>query len=167
MNTDIIKSDNFIYVRNPTLKYANANRFCQQRFGTDLASVHSDDEMYEITCLVANDVAYIGLDDKGNRGVEGTFTWIDGTSLDYTKWAPGEPNQHGGTNEDCTVTWEDGEYWNDAPCSYEQQFVCARPRTFIYLFVYTYSIFSTFWMFILINLSLFKLHTFLFFIINL
>ena len=31
----------------------------------------------------------------------GLFTWSDGHMVTFTYWAPGEPNNHAGYNEDC------------------------------------------------------------------
>lgn len=63
--------------------------------------------------------AWTGLNDVDN---EGTFTWTDGSLLDYTHWAGGEPNNtfdFGGfvSDEDAVVlnwfTFNAG--WNDLP----------------------------------------------------
>ena len=51
--------------------------------------------------------AWIGLSDLKEEGV---FAWVDGSALDYTNWAGGEPNNAG--EEDCVEMRSDGT-WND------------------------------------------------------
>lgn len=55
--------------------------------------------------------AWIGLSD---RGIEGAFTWADGTALDYASWAAMEPTSLRGASgggEDCVsmraLLWQD------------------------------------------------------------
>ena len=57
--------------------------------------------------------------------VEGTWDWIDGTSLDRTNWGDGEPNQkmitdiYPNGNVDCGVVFQNK--WYDSKCSYVVQ----------------------------------------------
>ena len=57
----------------------------------------------------------------------GSFSWADGTQLNYTNWILNEPN---GLNrgENCgEYKFASGMYaWNDAPCSVEKPFLCKR-----------------------------------------
>ena len=46
------------------------------------------------------------------------------TAMDYTHWAPGQPD--GGTQENCIEMWTTGE-WNDAPCGDVKGYACMVP----------------------------------------
>ncbi len=60
--------------------------------------------------LAAGFTTMIGISDRAN---EGDFVWSDGSPVDFTAWAGGEPNNLFG--EDCTYLQADGT-WNDAGC---------------------------------------------------
>lgn len=53
--------------------------------------------------------------------------WTDLTSLGFTNWAPGEPNEafHDGDvgKENCVEMYHDGT-WNDNNCVQKRGFVC-------------------------------------------
>ncbi|XP_041363357.1 echinoidin-like [Gigantopelta aegis] len=62
---------------------------------------------------------WIGLTDVLK---EGSFVWTDGSTLDWTNWAKGEPNSYGG-DEDCVLQTDRG--WIDVSCTAAPyQFVC-------------------------------------------
>ncbi|XP_033746963.1 lactose-binding lectin l-2-like [Pecten maximus] len=52
------------------------------------------------------------------------WRWVsDNSTLTYTDWRPGEPNDVGG-NEDCVHLKSDG--WNDGRCSIAFAFICEK-----------------------------------------
>jgi hypothetical protein len=57
---------------------------------------------------------WIGLTDQV---IEGTFEWINGETLNYTNWAPGEPNNE--MNDDYVIIHSSNQTnpgtWNDSP----------------------------------------------------
>ena len=57
--------------------------------------------------------------------VEGTWTWISGTTLGFTHWGDGEPN-NAGNNEDCGQVRSDGR-WNDVNCAGAAPALCELP----------------------------------------
>ena len=60
--------------------------------------------------LLSNTQFWIGFSDQNT---EGQFTWSDGSTSTYAKWAPTEPSNSGPTgNEDYTLinTTEEGVY---------------------------------------------------------
>jgi hypothetical protein len=71
-------------------------------------------------------VAGLGLDGSPNYWLGGSqertlsgngdWSWVDGTTWDFTAWAPGEPNDAGlGRNsENYLMTWGNGSVWNDS-----------------------------------------------------
>lgn len=59
---------------------------------------------------------HIGINDIAR---EGTYVWSDGSSVSYTRWNSGEPNNCCGS-EDCGEMWHVGgatPTWNDMPCN--------------------------------------------------
>ena len=87
-----------------------------------MAVIHSEEENEMIrTILCQNNwkEAWIGFSDKNE---EGNFVWDDGSTVDYTNFRDGEPNNYGGT-EDCTFIKEGGG-WNDVKCGENAAFVC-------------------------------------------
>ena len=65
---------------------------------------------------------WIGLNDISS---EGSFVWEDGSSVSFTNWHSGEPN-NGGGGEDCTQLnrYHPTQTWNDEPCGQGLPFVC-------------------------------------------
>ena len=90
----------------------------------DLPSLHSqteEDLLTERLLTVTSEPVWLGL----ARGGDGSFSWVDGTGLDYEFWADGEPNSDGSDGEDCVelyTAWE-GK-WNDAACSDYKGIIC-------------------------------------------
>jgi len=83
--------------------------------GAKLATFHSD-----------ADIAMLGSSNLNKKwvGVVWTDSWgfSDGTALDYSYWAPGEPN--GNANEPCVVTANDNGQWNDWACNHSAGYIC-------------------------------------------
>uniref|UniRef100_A0A8C9TLX2 Ladderlectin-like n=1 Tax=Scleropages formosus TaxID=113540 RepID=A0A8C9TLX2_SCLFO len=73
--------------------WADAQIHCT-RFSASLASIHSLQEyrfVQNVTRGFGNNfpLAWMGGTDAPQ---EGKWIWVDGTPFDFTKWAPGEPN---------------------------------------------------------------------------
>uniref|UniRef100_A0A914DES8 C-type lectin domain-containing protein n=1 Tax=Acrobeloides nanus TaxID=290746 RepID=A0A914DES8_9BILA len=81
---------------------------CKTLYDGNLASIHSKDENQFLTNVFSIDpnveyflndnttyvrYAWIGLQDPTHTL---NYTWIDGTSVDYTNWAHNEPDDGGG-----------------------------------------------------------------------
>ncbi|XP_067417521.1 low affinity immunoglobulin epsilon Fc receptor-like [Emydura macquarii macquarii] len=68
---------------------------------------------------------WIGLNDINK---EGTFKWIDDSSVSYSNWNKGEPNNHP-SDEDCVHMYGYGK-WNDASCGMNQDgWICEKKCT--------------------------------------
>ena len=118
-------------------------------FGGHLASLHSpaDQQLVEeminrlgirTAWIGFNDrVAEAGCTDSRHPGIGGSiqadsFTWTDGTLVNYENWARGEPNDwlsgvamcDGNGQEDCSEMWQNGASWNDINCEQTKPFVC-------------------------------------------
>lgn len=106
----------------PRVTYWAAQAECEN-LGGGLVSIHDQYQHNWLSDTAASlnvgDEWWIGLDDTYEEGV---FRWNDGSTVDYTNWNTGEPNDWGG-NEDC------GELtrgiWNDLPCDYSIGYICA------------------------------------------
>lgn len=62
---------------------------------------------------------WTGLNDRDR---EGTFAWMDGSDLTYTRWQAGAPSASG-AGEDCVMLGQDGA-WSDEACAEEVGYVC-------------------------------------------
>ena len=121
------------------VSWDDALQYCME-MGTMLASIHnlSDQESLLVAArgtganVTSTDYIWIGLNDTQD---EGSFAWVDGSSLDYTNWAVGEPKS---TDNDC-VSIEDTE-WYARPCMSGASggttlWVCNRPYGKLYIFL--------------------------------
>jgi hypothetical protein len=59
---------------------------------------------------------------------EGQYVWqTTQDNVDFSDWAPREPNDLGHT-EDCAEFFHPaGFHWNDAPCNIKSNFICEKP----------------------------------------
>jgi len=103
----------------------NAQAYCEG-YGATLASVHSEAERDEVLsyCETQSSSCWIGLTLSTDKT---TWTWSDGTAIDYGfnadgsptvgagPWYSGEPNDWKGS-EDCTMISNRHNDWNDAYC---------------------------------------------------
>jgi len=101
------------------LSYEDAGSACEASGGTLVASTSSDINSEILSLTGGAEEVWIGLDDEST---EGTYVWADGSSLEYTNWASGEPNDWQGS-EDCVGMYTSGE-WNDYSCSTTMGYVC-------------------------------------------
>ncbi|XP_072097298.1 C-type lectin-like [Mobula birostris] len=108
--------------------WKEAEEFCNQlpHYG-NLASVISAEHNTFIANVIravdtSKPFAWIGLNDIWK---EGAYTWADGTSYTYRRWASRQPDNHRG-NEDCVhLLSRSPAPWNDLPCGSRIGFVCA------------------------------------------
>ncbi|XP_033107429.1 macrophage mannose receptor 1-like isoform X2 [Anneissia japonica] len=96
-----------------------------RNIGGDLVTIH-DQHVNAFITTKLKDLDYpmwIGLSDLTTNK---QFRWTDGTTVDYTNWAAGEPNEAGG-GEDC-VELIGSEYqaglWNDNSCGKMNGYIC-------------------------------------------
>eukprot|EP01083_Nonionella_stella_P066826 176314_1 len=123
----------FIYETQPTdtdmpeLNWFHANDACAAKYGTSLASIHSEPEQFLVNMHreTDDDRYWIGLNDVNKVKSEGNFSWIDASEKSYQNWNPDQPDNAGGV-EDCV----ENVYgkWNDIVCSYNHaSYICASP----------------------------------------
>uniref|UniRef100_A0A2C9KE90 Macrophage mannose receptor 1-like n=1 Tax=Biomphalaria glabrata TaxID=6526 RepID=A0A2C9KE90_BIOGL len=96
-----------------------------ETFGGNLTSIHnSATQQFVISSTVLqwrSLPAWIGLSDAVS---ESNFQWIDGSSLNFSNWKYGEPN-NSTVFEDCVeLVQYSGGQWNDNHCYVVQPFFC-------------------------------------------
>ncbi|XP_033107417.1 macrophage mannose receptor 1-like isoform X2 [Anneissia japonica] len=95
--------------------------------GGDLASIHNDNENNYINSLqtaASSGNIWIGLNDLTYQM---SFTWSDGSDMDYAIWNTNEPNNHQGSAEDCVEMYTN-KAWNDNDCVNRRRFICKRKK---------------------------------------
>lgn len=117
-----------LYIKGSTgLSWNDAEEFCQNTYGTHLATITSDAEA-RMAMEIAGGWAWIGL----NR-LSGSWKWSDGkTGCDYVsnndckydpRWNTGEPTEG---NEKCAYIRSDRRF-NDNPCTTKAPVLCNSP----------------------------------------
>lgn len=101
--------------------WENAKQICKSN-GGQLAVMNSPEENNYVASRLLGQTAYIGLSDTR---VEGLFEWIDNSSLSFTNWYPGQPNNANG-DQDYVELLPDGT-WNDQYASCLREFICEIP----------------------------------------
>ena len=57
------------------------------------------------------------------------FSWTDGTPVEYTNWAEGEPSDPDGSQgENCVEMYTNNGQWNDISCASQNGYVCKVMR---------------------------------------
>uniref|UniRef100_A0A4W6FWW6 C-type lectin domain-containing protein n=1 Tax=Lates calcarifer TaxID=8187 RepID=A0A4W6FWW6_LATCA len=112
----------FYYISSTTKFWRDSRNDCLQR-GADLMIINSKEEQ------VCMRLTWIGLTD---RETEGTWRWVDGTLLNTSYWATGEPNSYQGRDEDCgEIRFYGSENsWNDASCTSQKYWICEKTVAF-------------------------------------
>ncbi|KAM4562041.1 CD209 antigen-like protein C isoform 2-T2 [Fundulus diaphanus] len=102
---------------------------CRNR-GGDLVVIDNPEEQRFISTF-ANKDAWIGLNDKET---EGSWKWVDGTSLTLANWKQNQPDNGGGDpqwgEEDCAhliKEWKSS--WNDRLCTISLFWICEKGAT--------------------------------------
>ena len=101
-------------------RWTDARDFCET---LDASLVTIDDAPENAFVREQADAAgagdwWTGLNDRGD---EGEWEWVSGSSAAYRNWGGGEPNNIG--NEDCASIRPDGR-WNDSNCNNSLRFAC-------------------------------------------
>nr|XP_046272981.1 lactose-binding lectin l-2-like [Scatophagus argus] len=110
------------------LSWADAELHCVSE-GANLVSIHSLEEQTFVKDLIKNfdhseGYTWIGLHDIPR---EGGWMWSDGSAVNFTFWAPGEPNNNQGGNEDCAhLNFGTNRKWNDICCDSTYPSVCEK-----------------------------------------
>ncbi|XP_050977578.1 CD209 antigen-like protein C [Labeo rohita] len=103
------------YISSTTKSWTDSKQDCLNR-GANLTIINSKDEQ---DFFYNDGEVWIGL-----TKVEGTWKWVDGSTLTsgFSSWKPGEPNGRGGENCAATASSE----WRDYSCYEALQWICER-----------------------------------------
>lgn len=99
--------------------YSEASATCKND-SANLVSIHSAQENEFVRSLLGNRDVFVGFSDSD---VEATFVWVDGSSVKYTNWEAGEPDDDHGMG-DCVIVIGTTGKWNDTPCIMWYEFMC-------------------------------------------
>ncbi|XP_067915856.1 lectin-like [Heterodontus francisci] len=109
--------------------WIDAELYCQALApGGHLASIHSKVQNEFIGQVIhatdsSDPETWIGWNDIYT---EWSFTWTDGTFVNFNQWQTGQPDNGNGRNEDCIhVNYLFPLKWNDANCLKKRPFICS------------------------------------------
>ena len=76
-----------------------------------LASIENEEENIFIDALLGG-AANIWVGAK--RLQDGTWIWLDGTEFSFKNWAPNEPNNRKGKEDNILISWQSHEIYKDS-----------------------------------------------------
>ncbi|XP_062610971.1 hepatic lectin-like, partial [Saccostrea cucullata] len=110
---------------NSPLKWQAAKASCIW-LEAHLLEIESEAEQNLIQNKASGNKWWMGGTDEES---EGTFIWVhSNTTLNYTHWDTGEPN-NGGTGENCVELLPEG-VWNDNNCDSSHYYVCEKKNKY-------------------------------------
>uniref|UniRef100_A0A8C4W867 Mannose receptor C-type 1 n=1 Tax=Gopherus evgoodei TaxID=1825980 RepID=A0A8C4W867_9SAUR len=121
----IIYEDKAYYFSHETLPMEKAREYCKKNSG-DLVVIEGESKRKFLWKYVRN----IFTTSEMNNSVHNycyivSFSWIDGTPLNYVAWSPNEPN-FANNDENCVVMYTQTGMWNDLNCGAPNSFICER-----------------------------------------
>ncbi|XP_014050232.1 CD209 antigen-like protein C [Salmo salar] len=115
------------FLSTETKTWKESRKDCLER-GADLVIINSDEEQKFLINLKKR--VWIGLTDSVN---EGTWKWVDGTTLTTGYWYDPQPDSGGGKpengEEDCVEIRTDQsplKVWNDLSCEMKLHWICEK-----------------------------------------
>ncbi|XP_064859751.1 CD209 antigen-like protein A isoform X4 [Oncorhynchus nerka] len=115
--------DSSLYFLSTEKKTWEESRQDCKRRGADLVIINSREEQTFVFNLHLR--AWIGLTDSVT---EGTWKWVDGTSLTTGYWSAGQPDDNG--QEDCAEIYfrqdDPVKTWNDDNCGTNHNWICEK-----------------------------------------
>ncbi|XP_033004641.1 mannose-binding protein-like isoform X1 [Lacerta agilis] len=98
--------------------YETSKATCNH-FGGQVASPRNENENNAALKLSAKmgRRVFLGMNDQETEGI---FKHLNGEPMEYSNWAPKEPN---GVEEDCIEMYQDGK-WNDISCNVARLIMC-------------------------------------------
>uniref|UniRef100_A0A4W4G5Z7 C-type lectin domain-containing protein n=1 Tax=Electrophorus electricus TaxID=8005 RepID=A0A4W4G5Z7_ELEEL len=116
-------NNKYLYNISPEKKtWSESRQDCRDR-GADLVIINSREEQEFISKVISRISIWIGLTDVEKQG---TWKWVDGTTLTTGYWRSGEPNN---PNEHCVIA-DYGSHivlnWADYPCTHKFASICEK-----------------------------------------
>ncbi|XP_065132571.1 macrophage mannose receptor 1b [Paramisgurnus dabryanus] len=125
-------------IREDTKTWKEAREYCRD-LGGDLVSVMNEQQQAYFTTMLPDKTTdlWIGLSNLAN----GRFKWTDGSSVEFTHWARGEPHTYhwfgyhwtkyvSSSDEECAVIGHGSSFdfgkWVATDCNATHGFICAR-----------------------------------------
>ncbi|XP_074538582.1 galactose-specific lectin nattectin-like [Halichoeres trimaculatus] len=110
-----------------TLRRSSQERHCTL-LGGNLASIQSEAEYDFIRGVVLkaagrHQESWVGGYDAAKEGV---WLWSDGSQFEFKRWGKGEPNNRWFGEGCMEINLKGRDFVNDAKCSQEQPFICAK-----------------------------------------
>ncbi|XP_051746586.1 CD209 antigen-like protein C isoform X1 [Ctenopharyngodon idella] len=106
----------YYYISSEMKNWTESRRYCTDR-GADLIIINNGEEQDFVKRISGGAAVWIGLTDSD---VEGTWRWVDGSTLASGFWDPREPNGH--RRENCVINYSPG--WADYPCDDTHKWIC-------------------------------------------
>ncbi|XP_041036045.1 C-type lectin domain family 17, member A-like [Carcharodon carcharias] len=104
-----------------TVNWDSAKQQCESE-NSHLIIINTEQEQNFIKKSLENNPGtyWIGLTDRES---EGNWKWVDGTTMSFTQWDHGEPNNWN-NNENCAIIRT--SEWNDYSCTDQFHFICEK-----------------------------------------
>ena len=109
------------YCSKEDLTWHDAQKECEKHGGY-LAVIDDHEENMMLANFLTVQSAYIGLSDHQH---EGHFKWVNGASLDYTNWYPGQPNNY--YDDQHYVEMLNSGQWNDQYSHKKREYIMEIP----------------------------------------
>jgi len=116
--------DNCYYLSGSKMNWQTGVSYCGY-IGGMIASIHShaENQWLHHSLCGKNRNCWIGLNDKY---YEGRFRWADGSTVDYTRWDPGQPDNHNNAEHMVHLKWHGT--WKDEYEGNLHHVICMKPR---------------------------------------
>nr|XP_055064554.1 CD209 antigen-like protein C [Misgurnus anguillicaudatus] len=121
LSTDgwIYYQSSFYYNSSEEKNWTESRSYCKEK-EADLIIINNKEEHDFVHKVSGTESTWIGLTDID---VEGRWKWVDNSTLNYSFWVSGEPNDKTGT-ENCVESYPSG--WNDLSCNKPRNWICER-----------------------------------------
>ncbi|XP_058626522.1 CD209 antigen-like protein E isoform X2 [Onychostoma macrolepis] len=113
----IYYKSSFYFISSDGKSWTESRRYCTER-GADLIIINNREEQDFVKNISGYAHVWIGLTDSDE---EGTWKWVDGSTLNSGFWWPGKPNYYTG-NEDCALSYI--SWWYDYSCYSAFKWIC-------------------------------------------
>ncbi|XP_073686257.1 uncharacterized protein [Garra rufa] len=113
----LYSSFSFYFISTLKQSWTESRRYCTER-GADLIIINNKEEQEFAKKFSHGNEVWIGLTDSD---VEGTWKWVDDSTLISGFWASGQPNVH---KKNCVVTYSKG--WADKTCNKAFKWICEK-----------------------------------------